>query len=71
MTITIDNPWKLLVCVLLAVAVLFLALNVFVMTMWSVADGGLGWVGRAVGLAVTGGLVWGAVLLVMAGGDWL
>lgn len=71
MTITIDNPWQFLVCVLLALVVLFLALNVFIMTMWAAADGGLGWVGRAFGLLVTGGFVCGAVVLVMAGGGWL
>lgn len=71
MTITIDNPWQLLAFTVLALAVLFLALNVFLMTMWGVASGGLGWVGRIVGLLVTGGLIWGAVLLVMAGGGWL
>ena len=71
MTITIDDPWRLLVCVLCAVVVLFLAVNVFIMTMWGAADGGLGWFGRTVGFLITGGLVWGAVMIIMAGGGWL
>ena len=66
MTITIDNPWQLFGCVILAVAVLLLALSIFVMAMWSSDP-----MTRAVGFLAAAAGAASAVALVMAGGGWL